>query len=105
MRCKVQVVMETGSGESVHEIARLDREAGGLESIGLTLAEAKTLWAEIQAVVVQQQAAEYLKRHQHCPACGKGPAPQRGARADLPYLVWQPDASQSPFVSLHLPAA
>lgn len=71
MRCKVQVVMETDSGESVHEIARFDREAGGLESIGLTLAEAKTLLAEIQGVVVQQQAAEYLKRHQHCPACGK----------------------------------
>jgi hypothetical protein len=71
MRCKVQVVIETESGEQAHEIARLEREATELEQIGLTLAEAKALLMDAQEIFVQQQVAEYLKRHQDCPECGQ----------------------------------
>ncbi|HYP66745.1 MAG TPA: ISKra4 family transposase [Thiobacillaceae bacterium] len=71
MRCKVQMIMETEAGEAVQEIACLDRDAKGIEDIGLTLAEAKTLLLEMQQAVVRQQLADYLKQRQNCPECGK----------------------------------
>lgn len=54
MRCKIQMVMETETGETVREIASLEREMPGIEAIGLTLAEAKTLLLGIQQALVGQ---------------------------------------------------
>jgi hypothetical protein len=71
MRCKIQMVVETETGETIYEIGALERGSLALETLGLSLAEAKTLLQEVQRVLVERQVAESLKSHQHCPACGK----------------------------------
>jgi hypothetical protein len=73
MRYKIQMVMETETGEAVRdrEVACFEREIPGIEAIGLTLAEAKTLLLGIQQALVGQQIADYLGRHRNCQDCGK----------------------------------
>lgn len=71
MRCKIQLVMETETGEAVQEVACFERETQGIEAVGLTLAEAKTLLLGIQQALVGQQIADYLGRHRNCRDCGK----------------------------------
>jgi hypothetical protein len=67
MKFTVQLVIEPGDGSKVVTEATL----------GLTLAESKTILAQLQESMVAQQAASYSTAHQTCPACG---APL-GARA------------------------
>ena len=58
MRYKIQMLMETETGESLQEIACLEREMPeipGIESVGLTLAEAKALLLGIQQALVGRQ--------------------------------------------------
>lgn len=43
MKCKVQVVIETETGDQVQQVACLERDSARLEEFGLTLAEAKSL--------------------------------------------------------------
>ena len=72
MKYKIQMVTETENGESVQEIACLEREMPeipGIESVGITLAEAKTLLLGIQQALVGGQVSEYLERHRNCPDC------------------------------------
>lgn len=76
MRCKIQMVMETETGETVREIASLEREMPGIEAIGLTLAEAKTLLLGIQRALVGQQIGDYLGRCRNCRDCGKALSPK-----------------------------
>lgn len=71
MRCKIQIVMETETGEAVQEVACLEREMPGIEEVGLTLAEAKTLLLGVQQALVEQQISDYLGKHRNCPDCGK----------------------------------
>jgi hypothetical protein len=74
MKYKIQMVTETENGESVQEIACLEREMPeipGIESVGITLAEAKTLLLGIQQALVGGQVSEYLERHRNCPDCKK----------------------------------
>ena len=69
------VVIADNEPEQVHEIASLQRTELKLETLGMTLAEGKTILREIQRVVVERQVAECLEPYQHCSACGQ---PQRG---------------------------
>jgi hypothetical protein len=73
MRYKIKMVMETENGAAAQEreLACLERETSGIETVGLTLAEAKALLLGIQQALVGQQAADYLERHRNCPDCGK----------------------------------
>jgi hypothetical protein len=71
MHCKIQMVMDTGAGERVHELIALDRDSLAPETLGLSLMEAKALLQELQRVVAEQQVAEFLALRQHCPACGR----------------------------------
>jgi len=71
MKCRVQVIMETDTGEQAQEIACLERSTDGLEAVGLTLAEAKNLLAGVQKAAVEQQVAEYSAAHRNCPQCGQ----------------------------------
>jgi DNA-directed RNA polymerase subunit RPC12/RpoP len=72
MKVRVQVVIETEAGGSgdVHEILEIERAELRPETMGLTLEEAKTVLEQIQQRVVEQQAAEYLRRQSRCPHCG-----------------------------------
>jgi hypothetical protein len=61
MRLKVQVIIESESGEpeAVQEVATLERHTLRPETLGLTLSEAKALLQEVQQAMVTHQSAEY----------------------------------------------
>lgn len=60
MKFKIQLVTQTETDEVIQELTCLERETEGLESIGITLAEAKVLLTSLQKQVVEQQVAAYL---------------------------------------------
>src|SRR5437867_6129720 len=71
MKITVQLVIESGDGSAVvTEVATLAREALTDETLGLSLAEGKTILAGVQEAIVAQQAAAYLAMQQTCPVCG-----------------------------------
>ena len=72
MRVRVQVVIESdhGNREVIEEVTRLERGALQLETLGLTLAEAKALLQGVQRTVVTQQVADYLEQQRCCSQCG-----------------------------------
>ena len=71
MKITVQVVIQPEDGSAVvTEVATLAREALTDETLGLTLAESKTILAGVQETMVAQQAAAYLATQQTCPLCG-----------------------------------
>lgn len=69
MKFKIQLVTQSETGDTVQELTYLERESEGLEAIGITLAEAKTLLTSLQRQVVGQQIAAFLAARQHCPHC------------------------------------
>jgi hypothetical protein len=71
MKFTVQLVIEPGDGSTVvTEMASFEREALTEATLGLTLAESKTILAQLQERMVAQQAASYTTAQQTCPACG-----------------------------------
>ena len=71
MKITVQVVIEPEQGPAiVTEVATLEREALTDATLGLTLAESKTLLAGVQETMLAQQAAIYSAAQQTCPICG-----------------------------------
>ena len=72
MKIRIQIVMETANGESerIEEIAELERNSLEPETLGLTLAESKTLLQGIQQRMVSEQVAEYMAQFNTCPDCG-----------------------------------
>src|SRR5690348_16672264 len=73
MRLKVQVIIESDSGETeaVQQVAALERGSLRPESLGLTLSEAKALLQEVQQAMVTHQSAEYVTQQLACPDCGR----------------------------------
>jgi len=75
MKFTVQLVIEPEDGSTVvTEVATFEREALTEATLGLSLAESKTILAQLQEHMVAQQAASYSTAQQTCPACG---APRR----------------------------
>ena len=79
MNIKVQLVIEDGSEHDplVQEVACFSRQTLTPETLGLTLAEAKTLLAQVQETMAGQQVADYLDHQHQCPACGR-PCARKG---------------------------
>jgi hypothetical protein len=71
MKFKIQLITQAETGETIQELACLERETEGLEAIGINLAEAKALLASLQKQVVGQQMAAYLAVRQRCPHCAR----------------------------------
>ena len=73
MKLKVQVVIESESGEAelVQEVAKLERHTLQPETLGLTLSEAKALLQQVQHAMVTHQSAEYVTQQLACPDCGR----------------------------------
>ena len=72
MKVTVQVVTITDDGqESIRELACIEREELTAESLGLSVAESKSLLQSLQEVVVEWQMKTYLDAQRHCPDCGK----------------------------------
>jgi hypothetical protein len=71
MKITVQLVIEPGDGSKVvTEVATLKRQALTDATLGLTLAESKTILRGVQETMVAQQAASYSTAQQTCPVCG-----------------------------------
>jgi hypothetical protein len=73
MRVRIQVVIdadEPGS-EVIQEVAMLEREALQPDTLGLTLAEAKTMLQSIQQAVVTRQIAAAAAVQAACPDRGR----------------------------------
>ena len=73
MRITVQVVIEQDgqNGPELHEVARLDRGELDDGTIGLQLAEAKQILANVQEVMVAEQVQACLDARVPCPDCGR----------------------------------
>ncbi len=73
MRMKIQIIIESDSHDTpvTEEVACIQREDLAPETLGLTLAEAKNLLANVQANMVKEQTAEYIEQQCRCPLCGK----------------------------------
>lgn len=73
MKIKVQIIVESDSGETemVQEVTQLERGELRPEELGLTLSEAKALLQGVQRTMVEQQTAEFLAQQSTCPDCGK----------------------------------
>jgi hypothetical protein len=83
MNLQIRIVVIADNGQQqVYEVASLQRTDLKMETLGLTLAEGKTILREIQRVVVERQVAECLEPYRQCSACGQ---PQHGkGQHDLP---------------------
>src|SRR5215469_13364896 len=73
MRLKVQVIIESDSGETeaVQQVAELERGSLRPETLGLSLSEAKALLQEIQNAMVTHQSTGYMTQYIACPECGR----------------------------------
>lgn len=73
MKVSVQVIIESEAGQApaVERIACMERVELDPRTLGLTLCEAKSLLASVQAVLVTQQVAEYVEQQRVYPHCGK----------------------------------
>jgi hypothetical protein len=71
MKYAVHVVITTDEGQTeTREIACVEREDLTPTTLGLTLAEGKTILKALQEVVVEQQMTTYLKTQRPCAHCG-----------------------------------
>ena len=72
MKIRIQIVMEAANGETerVEDIAELERSSPQPETLGLTLAESKSLLQGIQQRMVSEQVSEYMAQFNTCSDCG-----------------------------------
>jgi hypothetical protein len=70
MKFRVELTYIADDGEEVLPIACLERDEIALETLGLTLAEGKTILKAIQQVMVEKPLSAYVERQRHCPECG-----------------------------------
>jgi hypothetical protein len=72
MKIKIQITIESDAGnpEVVQEVVQLDRGTLRPETLGLTLAEARSMPAGIEQTVVEQQATEFKDQLRTCSRCG-----------------------------------
>jgi len=72
MKVTLQVIIERDDEPPiVDEVACLERDALTPETLGLMLAEAKTILAQLHETLVPHQAAAYVAQQQTCPQCGR----------------------------------
>jgi hypothetical protein len=73
MKIKIQITIESDKcqPEVVQQVAHLDRGTLRPETLGLTLAEARSILAGIEQTVVEQQAAEFIAQQRKCSRCGR----------------------------------
>ena len=71
MKIRIQITIESDAGnpEVVQEMVQLDRGTLRPETLGLTLAEARSILAGIEQTVVEQQAAEFMAQQRTCSHC------------------------------------
>ena len=72
MKIRIQIAMEGNNGEfeRIENIVDLERSLLQPETLGLTLAESKTVLQGIQECMVSEQVKEYMAQFNTCPDCG-----------------------------------
>jgi hypothetical protein len=71
MKVTIQVLIERDDEPPiVDEIACLERETLAPDTLGLTLAEAKMVLAQLQDTLVKEQVTAFVTQQQTCPSCG-----------------------------------
>lgn len=79
MKFRINVVCVNDEGtEQLSELMVLSRDDLVMETMGLTLAESKSLLHDLQSYVVERQATAYLEQHRACPQCGNRYASKSG---------------------------
>jgi hypothetical protein len=73
MKITVQITVQSDEAESevVQAVARLERGPLQPETLGLSLAEARSILAGLEQTLVEQQAAEFIVQQRPCPRCGR----------------------------------
>jgi hypothetical protein len=71
MTFRVEVVCLSETGEQRCSVLEMERAELAMETLGLSLAEGKTMLHGLQDFVATQQALEDLSRRCMCPACGQ----------------------------------
>jgi hypothetical protein len=78
MRIRVQVIIEADDDEedgdhppAIHEVARIDRDALSIDTLGLHLEEAKNLLQKVQVVLIDEQVRTSLAEQKACSNCGR----------------------------------
>jgi hypothetical protein len=72
MKFRVEVICVNDAGtEQRRDVMEMERQELAMETLGLSLAEGKTLLRGVQDCVASQQTAEYLERRRNCPSCGQ----------------------------------
>src|SRR5450631_982994 len=71
MKFRVEVVCLNDGGEQRCSVMEMERAELAMETLGLSLAEGKTMLHGVQDFVASQQTLEDLKRRRVCPACGQ----------------------------------
>jgi hypothetical protein len=68
----VEVICVNDEGtEQRRGVMEMERRELAMETLGLSLAEGKTILRGVQDFVASQQTAEYLERRRNCPRCGQ----------------------------------
>jgi hypothetical protein len=102
MKIKIQITIESDEGnpEVPQEVAQLNRGSLRPESLGLTLAEARSILAGIEQTVVERQAAEFVAQQRLCSACGQERSRKRSPPDCPSHAVWQAEVGESATLSL-----
>jgi hypothetical protein len=72
MKFRVEVICVNDDGaEQRCPVIEMERRQLAIETLGLSLADGKTILHGVQDFVAAQQTAEDLKRRRNCPSCGQ----------------------------------
>ena len=73
MKIQVHITIQSDEGktEVVHEVARLERGPLRLDTLGLSLAEARSILAGLERTMAEGQAAEFVAQARRCARCGR----------------------------------
>ena len=72
MRFRVEVIcLDEDGAEDVRKVIEMERHELAIETLGLNLAEAKSILGNLQEFMAARQVAEDLIRRRKCPGCGQ----------------------------------
>jgi hypothetical protein len=83
MKFRIEVVCVSEDGaEQRSEVTAIERQELAMETLGLNLADGKSILEGLQDFVVAQQTAEDLEQRRACPRCGRAHT-SKGAGSDF----------------------
>ena len=94
MKITIHITIQSDNGQLnvAQEVAQLDRATLRPETVGLSLAEARSILAGLEQTVVEQQIAEFIAQQRTCSHCG-----HERSRKGSHHIVFRP-----PFGKLRL---